>query len=101
MLYCFSARFFFLQLVEACSYLPSVCGPAEPRGSSYSLGRNGVVERAADRWIHGRDGSRTSQLMPKFRSGREGSLVVMNITIGIEASLTTTLKMGTVWRLTG
>jgi hypothetical protein len=33
--------------------------------------------------------------MPEFRSGREGSLVVMNITTGIEASLTTTPKMGT------
>jgi hypothetical protein len=32
--------------------------------------------------------------MPEFRSGRVGSLVVKNRTIGIEASLTTTPENG-------
>jgi hypothetical protein len=32
--------------------------------------------------------------MPEFRSGRVGSLIVKNMTIGIEASVTTTPENG-------
>ena len=38
-LYYSSAGFFLLQLEQACSYLPSVCGPADQRGDSCRVGR--------------------------------------------------------------
>jgi hypothetical protein len=40
------------------------------------------------------DALQRAQLMPEFRSGRVGSLVVKNVTIGIKASLKTTPDNG-------
>ena len=56
---------------------------------------NGVAEFSSgslDPWW---DALQRAQLMPEFRLGRVGSLVVKNMKIGIEASLTTRPKMGT------
>ena len=68
--------------------------PLSTAGVPTGWGGNGVAELGSgslDAWW---DALQRAQLMPEFRSGRVGSLIVKNMTIGIEASVTTTPENG-------
>jgi hypothetical protein len=97
MLYYSSARFFFLQLGKCVHICRPRVVPLCTAGVPTGWDGNGVAKCSSgslDPWW---DALQRAQLMPEFRSGRVGSLVVKNMTIGIEASHTTTTRMGTDW----
>ena len=90
MLYYSSARFFFLQLGKCVHICRPRVVPLCTAGVPTGWDGNGVAECSSgslDPWW---DALQRAQLMPEFRSGRVGSLIVKNMTIGIEASVTTT-----------
>jgi hypothetical protein len=87
-LYYSSAGFFLLQLEQACSYLPSVCGPAAQRGDSCRLGKQ-QSRRMGHRIVEsmvGRSAPRPTEA--GILIGRIRSLVIKIMTIGIESPLT-------------
>jgi hypothetical protein len=93
-LYYSSAGFFLLQLEQACSSLPSACGPADRHGGSYRVGRQ-QSRRMGPRIVESTVGhSAPRPAEAGIVIGTLRSLVVKNITIGIEAPLTTTPENG-------
>ena len=93
-LYYSSAGFFLLQLEQACSYLPSVCGPAAQCGGYCRVGRQ-QSRRMGHRIVEstvGRSAPRPAEA--GILIGRIRLLVVKNMKIGIESPLTATPENG-------
>jgi len=93
-LYYSSAGFFLLQLEQACTVLPPSVAPVTNAGVPAGKDGNRVDELGTgiDEPMVGRSAPRPAEV--GILIGRIRSLVVKNMTIGIEAPLTTTPENG-------